>query len=125
MRKVSALQAAINLAKGAVSYLYEDDLDFVVGGCSDVAEVISEFLRRRGFQAQAVYGVARKGKHGVPFLHAWIDILGRRFDPVIWVQDRKTGSYRYRVDPTVKKALACDVEWTIEWRVPELEKLLT
>lgn len=113
----------IALAKRAALYLYQTDPEFVVGGCSDVSEVIAAFLQKRGYQAQAVYGAARRGKKSF-FLHAWLDIEGERFDPTIWVQDRQPQKYNYKVEPEVAQALRCDLEYILEGTVEELDEKL-
>lgn len=112
------------LAKRAAAYLYEDDPYYVIGGCSDISEVIAELLRHRGYVAKVIYGIVKRGKKGVPFEHAWLNLEGRRFDPVLWVVEAQPERYIYRSKPEVMDALACEVQWQRDNIVPELEKAL-
>lgn len=112
----------LSLAKRASIYLFQTDPEFVVGGCSDISEILSEWLKRKGYQAEAVYGAARYGKKGSWFLHAWMEIEGARFDPVLWVQNRKMSKYTYEIEPKAAEALKCDVEMIVEGSVEELDK---
>jgi len=114
---------ALKLARDAAAFLYEEDPEWVEGGCSDVSEVISEFLRGQGYEAKAIYGVAKRGREE-SFYHAWMEVMGERFDPVLWVRGRKLSEYRYEVKPRVKAALACDIEIQVEDWVPVLEDAL-
>ncbi len=90
-----------------------------------MSEVISAFLRHRGYRSEPIYGVARRGKNGEWFMHAWMDVEGSRFDPVLWVRDRNVGKkYSYQVEPEVGDALRCDVEFIIESSLEELDQIL-
>lgn len=99
---------AVDLAKGAAAFLYEDDPDYVEAGCSDVSEVIAKFLKKHGVAVEVVYGEARLGRSGEPFMHAWLDIVGEQFDPVLWIFRDDLSRYRYKVEPGIKTALYCD-----------------
>lgn len=100
---------AIDLAKAAVSHFYRIAKPWVKAGCSDLSEIIAEFLRRRGFDAKAVYGLSKKGENGKPFGHAWIDIEGEEFDPVLWVQKRPLSQYQYLPDESVRQEFEAGV----------------
>lgn len=112
------------LAERAAIYLFQSDPEFVVGGCSDVSEVIAAWLKKRGYSAEPVYGHARYGKRDW-FPHAWLTVEGRRFDPVLWVQACDMEKYRYREDPDVEGMLLCDVEFILEGSVEELDQVIT
>ncbi len=101
---------AVALAKGIAAYLYEDDPEHVEGGCSDVAELIAAFLRRQDVLVQVIYGNARRGRSGESFMHAWLDIGGERFDPVLWIFHEDLERYRYKVEPGVEGALYCELD---------------
>jgi hypothetical protein len=113
---------AIRLAQQAADYLYEDDPDFVEAGCSDVSQVIAELLQRRGFSVERVYGWAKKGKRGEPFMHAWLTIEGEHFDPTLWVQGRKLDQYQYKVEPGTQVALESPDD--MSYYVDELDEAL-
>jgi hypothetical protein len=115
---------AMSLAERAAIHLMQTDPEFVVGGCSDVSEVISEWLRRKGYSAEPVYGVARRGKQPW-FLHAWMNIEGQRFDPVLWVQGMRMQKYSYKAESGVAGALRCDVEYIIESSVGDLDQAIS
>ena len=119
---MSRKSEAMLLAQRAAIHLFSTDPELVVGGCSDVSEVISAWLKTRGYAAEPVYGAARYGKREW-FLHAWMNVEGRRFDPTLWAQGRKR-SYQYMVDPEVAKALRCDVEYIIEGEIEALDKVI-
>jgi hypothetical protein len=110
----------MSLARRAVIHLFRGDPEFVVGGCSDVSEVISAWLKKRGYAAEPVYGVARHGKQEW-FPHAWMSVEGRRFDPVLWVQGKNMSKYKYTEDPEVAGMLRCDVEFIVEGSIEELD----
>lgn len=112
----------MSLAQRAAIHLFQTDPEFVVGGCSDVSEVIAAWLKTRGYAVEPVYGAARYGKKDW-FMHAWMTIEGQRFDPTLWVQ-RPNRRYQYREDPGVAKALRCDVEYIIEGSIEELDKVI-
>ncbi len=99
---------AIRLAKGAVAYLYEDDPEFVQGGCSDVSEVIAAFLESLGVEVGVIYGWARPGRDD-PFMHAWLNIAGERFDPVLWVFRDDLSRYFYKKEKGVSAVLYCEL----------------
>ena len=120
---MSTQSEALALAKRATIYLYQTDPEFVIGGCSDVSEIIAAWLQTKGYAVRPVYGVARYGKlRG--FLHSWLDIEGRIFDPVLWVQGRKMEKYAYREEPDAAKALRCDIETILEGQVEELDRVI-
>ena len=114
----------MSLARRASIHLFQTDPEFVVGGCSDVSEVISAWLKTRGYSVEPVYGAARHGKKDW-FLHAWMNVEGQRFDPVLWVQGKKMEKYTYTEDQEVASALRCDVEYIIEGSIEELDKVIT
>lgn len=118
---LETLSEPLKLARRAAIYLYQTDRDFVVGGCSDVSEVIAAWLKKKGYNAEAVYGAARYGKKAW-FLHAWIEVDGKRFDPVLWVQGRNMAKHEYTIEPEAAKALRCDVEYILESSVEELDR---
>lgn len=103
---------AVDLAKGIAAYLYKDDPEHVEGGCSDVSELIAAFLERQGVLVRVIYGNARRGRSGELFMHAWLDIDGERFDPVLWVfyKDKDLARYRYEADPGIATVLYCEME---------------
>jgi hypothetical protein len=110
---MSRQEQALDLASRAAVFLYQEDPEFVEGGCSDVSEVLAAWLQKRGFNVKVVYGTAHRRKQE-PFMHAWLDVDGLRFDPVLWVQGFPVDKYVYRVDPGVASALLCDIETIIE-----------
>lgn len=95
-------KGALDLAKKATKHLYKVSPRWVKGGCSDISEIIASFLMSRGYQAEAVYGRSRKGD-GKPFSHAWLEIEGHVFDPVLWAQKRPLKSYFYQSDESVRQ----------------------
>lgn len=113
----------MSLAQRAALHLFNTDPEFVIGGCSDVSEVIAAWLKTRGYAVEPVYGAARYGKREW-FLHAWLTIEGQRFDPTLWVQ-RPKRRYQYTEDPGVAQALRCDVGYIIEGSIEELDKVIT
>lgn len=115
-------QKALWLAMRGVEWLYGEDPDFVLGGCSDVSEVLSRFLKGRGYGAEVLYGRAKKGVRGEPFMHAWLWIEGEEFDPVLWVQDADIERHRYRLQPAVKEALTCPDPEALDAYVGDLEE---
>lgn len=112
---------AISLAKRAANHLYLQDPEFVQGGCSDVSEVLAAWLKTRGYAAEPVYGIARRGKKA-GFMHAWMLIEGELFDPVLWVQDFPVHQYKYKLAPDVAQALRCDVEYIVESEIEGLDR---
>lgn len=118
---MSRREEALDLAGRAVTYLYREDPEFVVGGCADVSEVLAAWLKSRGYAVEPVYGFARHGRKPW-FMHAWLDVEGERFDPVLWVQGRPVNKYRYSTKPEVAEALLCDVEYIVESSVEELDR---
>lgn len=98
---------AINLAKGAAAFLYQENPEHFEGGCSDNSEVIAAFLRDLGVTVNVVYGHAKAQVK--PFRHAWLDILGERFDPTLWIfyNDKGLKFFRYEVKPRVRSFLYC------------------
>jgi len=118
---------ALELAKAAAKHFYRVNPQWVVSGCSDVSEVISEFLRRRGVRAKTVYGMAKRGG-GRPFEHAWMEIEGLEFDPVLWAQGRRLSQFQYHRKAAVRKvfeagrcALRGDID---EGALEELELMI-
>ena len=112
---------AIRLAKGAAAWLYNDDPDFVDAGCSDVSEVIAQFLSQLGVDVKVLYGWARWGR-GEKFMHAWLEIGGERLDPVLWVFRNDLSKYSYKVEPNVAEALKVHDPEEEQFRVDELER---
>lgn len=99
----------IALAKRAVTWLYRHNPDYVIRGCSDVAETLAAFLRRRGFSVKIIYGIAGWGELDDPLLdlfeHAWLEVDGRRFDPTLWVQKVTMPTHYYRESRTVSQRI--------------------
>ncbi len=120
---MSKRSEALELAERAALHFYQTDPEFVEGGCSDVSEVLVAWLQTRGYQAEAIYGSAKRGRTGTWFLHAWMKVEGRRFDPVLWVQERETAKYKYNENPSAAEALQCDVEFIIEGELEDLDKV--
>lgn len=116
--------SALALAKLAAKQLHAKDPDFFEGGCADISKVICTLLRRRGHSAMVRYG---HGRHqGKRFPHAWLEVAGRPFDPVLWAQGlagrlepASTELVERSVAELIGPLLDCE---GVDWRVAELER---
>lgn len=90
--------APLQAARWAARILLDDDPDWFVGGCAEVAETIAAFAKRlnlRGVTAEYGHSAAPAGT--LP--HAWLRVGGRIYDPRADVEGISFG--RYRVSPSV------------------------
>lgn len=87
----------VRIAKKAATILYEENPEYVRGGCSEVSEVIARVLRRLGYKARVIYGLFAPGAdpkreffdlQNDIYEHAWVEVERERFDPTLWVQRR-------------------------------------
>jgi hypothetical protein len=117
--KPASSRAAIALAKRAVKYLYEDDPDFVTGGCGDVSILLAKLLQQRGYAAVVRYGYGEQ--HGERYFHAWLDVDGAPFDAVLWVQRARAKLHPVarEEEPGIAAIIGCDLDED-DWRLNDV-----
>jgi hypothetical protein len=111
-----------NVVEWAARVLLEDDPEWFVGGCADIAAAIEEFAKRLGLSdVHAVYGsMYLRGEGWLP--HAWLRVEGVVYDPRADLEGKTF--LRLREDVTQG---ACDVfgvdEDTTAWKADTLVEM--
>lgn len=100
---------ARDLVRRAVKALYEEDAEFVEGGCAGVARLVAKIVP----EARVVVGYA----DGVP--HAWLNVRGEVVDPITL----GGGPQYHEYEPDTTAAILLD-DSTYGWTVKRLRGLL-
>ena len=106
-------------ARWAARLLLEDDLEWFVGGCADVAVTIEQFAMRIGVSdIRAEYGKSVKSGHE-DLSHAWLRVGRRLYDPRADLEGVHFG--KHVVVPGQCEVFGVDPE-DVEFRVDMLAK---
>lgn len=103
----------LSRVKEIVDWLYDEDPDFVEGGCYDTVLFLQKVCRRLRIPCRVVTGHVIDDFGGdIP--HAWVTVVGKLFDPVAYAVGWK--GTNYRPDATIPQAsdIAMDVDDLVE-----------
>jgi hypothetical protein len=83
---------ALTALRWAARWLYDEDEDWFVEGCGDIAVLLEAFAVARGFLGVHAVGGAAGNKRGL-YPHAWLDVDGARYDPRADVEKLRITTY--------------------------------
>lgn len=86
-------QSPLDRVKEAVDWLYDEDPEFVDGGCYDTTLFVKKVCQRLRIRCQIVTGHVIDD-FGNDIQHAWVVVAGEPFDPVAYAVGWEGTNYR-------------------------------